>query len=1201
MTLIKTSDFFDDGYKKDLKEIAEQWRKLGEDVRAVAKLLQAAGKGVRKSLEETSTSTSGGQDQIKKMSKEIQQLQRVISRFEMATSEAGKAQAFWNEQTRKANYKNKIAAQEVMAKAGSYKQLSAQLKIAVDELQSMEIVESKTSQRGKELRKEVDRLNKSITDFDKEMGNYRRNVGNYSSALKGAKLQTDNYGKTVKNVTGLVKRFVAVYLGFEAFRSAVRITRDLTVQTDSLRLAYSKIIPDSGKLAKTNAFLSKTAENYGIDINSLRKNYLRFTAASRSTNLSMEETQAIFNSVAKAGSVMGLEAIRMDRAFNALEQMLSKGKVSSEELRQQLGDSLPGSMEIMADALDVTTLELSKMLEEGKILSEDALPKFAKQLEITYGIQNLTRVENLAASQGRLKTAIIELVDAMETTGTFRDFYTAMADGVKFIARNVDAIKNLIKSITALGIAYAGLNFGAFISSIRLTRIGMLRLIVTIKQAVVATKAWNLALRSNPLGIMITGLSTVAGLLFAFRNELAPTNTELERTNRIYSDLNEQLRENIRLNEEKKPEDKESIADLTKRTTEEWKQAKIQEIRLKMREKEAQIERLSGVMQSPGIARALAMARSELSGLSKELKEVALVDPLGEMGRSTLFSQGQSNKKTKDDDTTPPADDEKAAAFKKERAIIDTMEDGFEKRKRLLKLNRDEEAWEWRGHKDLLILIEKKYQRELAELEEGEKSGVIKRNIAERLAEIELQRIYVQSAEESFKKIEALRRLDLEKAELIRDRDILNAKEGSSDKFDAEQEYLKQKLEINIKALKDINDLQDKYDKEGEKRDKEELRLKKEQLSIELEIENNKVKAQNLDKLQEELELLGNKIRYLRELKDLAKTDDEQRLIQSQIDAAESKFIAKSTQGVDAVGKTKDAKIFGFSLRKGIKKLLPEEVAGDEKKVDRAFEAVVSGFALAKDAMTDYYRTAIQLSNELVQQRNQEVASAERALDREIASRNAGYANFVDDAQKRLDQAKKNQEEALRQRQAFQRQQLIADSISQASGLTSAAVNIFKQFPFPLGLAFVAPMFGAFVAAKAKAFELTRQNFAEGDLSIIGGGRHGSGNDTLVGFSGGRAQFAEQGEARMILSRRVTAKYKDVLPDLFESLNRGTFDIDALKGTNSPIPSLVVNARTDTSRMEKELVAIRRQGETQTIYDNGKKVVIKGNRIKRYV
>jgi len=67
-------------------------------------------------------------------------------------------------------------------------------------------------------------------------------------------------------------------------------------------------------------------------------------------------------------------------SVNATQQMISKGVISSEELRQQLGESLPGAFQIAARAMGVTTQELSKILEQGQVLSEDFLPKFAQQL-----------------------------------------------------------------------------------------------------------------------------------------------------------------------------------------------------------------------------------------------------------------------------------------------------------------------------------------------------------------------------------------------------------------------------------------------------------------------------------------------------------------------------------------------------------------------------------------------------------------------------------------------------------------------------------------------------------------------------------------------------------------------------------------------------------------------------------------------------
>ena len=91
-------------------------------------------------------------------------------------------------------------------------------------------------------------------------------------------------------------------------------------------------------------------------------------------------------------------------AFLALEQMMSKGVVSAEELRRQLGERLPGAVSMMAEALDVTVAELQDMLKAGEVLSNEALPKFAQVLEQRFS-GSLERTFNRAGSNlGRLQT-----------------------------------------------------------------------------------------------------------------------------------------------------------------------------------------------------------------------------------------------------------------------------------------------------------------------------------------------------------------------------------------------------------------------------------------------------------------------------------------------------------------------------------------------------------------------------------------------------------------------------------------------------------------------------------------------------------------------------------------------------------------------------------------------------------------------------
>ena len=86
----------------------------------------------------------------------------------------------------------------------------------------------------------------------------------------------------------------------------------------------------------------------------------------------------------------------------ALGQMMSKGKISSEELRRQMGERIPIAMQAMANAAGVSIQQLDKMLKNGDIYSKDILPRFAEELDKLPGSVN---VDNIETSVNRLKTA----------------------------------------------------------------------------------------------------------------------------------------------------------------------------------------------------------------------------------------------------------------------------------------------------------------------------------------------------------------------------------------------------------------------------------------------------------------------------------------------------------------------------------------------------------------------------------------------------------------------------------------------------------------------------------------------------------------------------------------------------------------------------------------------------------------------------
>jgi len=227
-----------------------------------------------------------------------------------------------------------------------------------------------------------------------------------SSGFKNLIKSALAYGAAMIGITQIIRFFTTTLF-------------NLTKKLDSLNFSMKTVIKDTKEFAATTLFLTKTSINYGLDLLTLTERYIKFRAAAMQSNLAASETMKIFDSTAKAAAVLGLKTDEVNGVFLALEQMISKGKVTTEELRRQLGERLPGAFGIMASAIGVSIVELDKMLKAGEVLSSDALPKFAVALEKAYGIESVEKVNTLASAQGRLKTTWVEFVEAIKASNTY--------------------------------------------------------------------------------------------------------------------------------------------------------------------------------------------------------------------------------------------------------------------------------------------------------------------------------------------------------------------------------------------------------------------------------------------------------------------------------------------------------------------------------------------------------------------------------------------------------------------------------------------------------------------------------------------------------------------------------------------------------------------------------------------------------------
>lgn len=234
----------------------------------------------------------------------------------------------------------------------------------------------------------------------------------YEADLSVATTKTKQFGQEAERAgtrgTALASAMRALGIGFSAF-TAVQVIKQISqtgIAFEQMRLALKSISADTGEAAQRFQFVAGEAERLGVDIETAVQGYTRLAAATRGTNLEGEETARIFSAVSEASARLSLSTADAAGVMRALAQIASKGTLSAEELRQQLGDRLPGAFQIAADAMGVTTAKLNDMLQKGEIASEEFLPKFADAMRRAFSTDSRTRIDSTQASFSRLVNEI---------------------------------------------------------------------------------------------------------------------------------------------------------------------------------------------------------------------------------------------------------------------------------------------------------------------------------------------------------------------------------------------------------------------------------------------------------------------------------------------------------------------------------------------------------------------------------------------------------------------------------------------------------------------------------------------------------------------------------------------------------------------------------------------------------------------------
>lgn len=326
---------------------------------------------------------------------------------------------------------------------------------------------------------------------------------------------------------------------------------------------------------------------------------------------------------------------------------------------------------------------------------------------------------------------------------------------------------------------------------------------------------------------------------------------------------------------------------------------------------------------------------------------------------------------------------------------------------------------------------------------------------------------------------------------------------------------------------------------------------------------------------------------------------------QAQIDAAKA-----TVKGIDRELSELNDFIKNIG-KKGLGGTLLEKLGFDDDQVDALKDAV----NIVIEQLQSIVDAEVEMSKQIVEAAEARVEAAQKAYDAEIEARNNGYANNVATARKELEQEKKNQQEKQKMLQAAQKRQEALNTVIQASSLITASANLWSSFSSipivgpALALAAIATMWTSFAVAKIKAKQVTASQsdeYGEGGLEFLEGGSHASGDDIDLGVRNKKKHRmrAEGGEALAIISKKRTRKYKKILPDVIDSLNKGTFEdkyLNAFASSDGLSISLNSNGNMDLSKIEDDVRSIRKQSETKYYALPNGAVVIQHKNVKRII
>ena len=258
-----------------------------------------------------------------------------------------------------------------------FKLKSAEIKKHEARLLSLQGVQRGSITALKAKRAELIQVRNNLKLNSTEYNRLTAEIEKFDTTLKGNNSQLDKSKKKTLGFVNVFAKIAIVSAGIQSISAALRSVGNAidvytrrTKDVEGFNLAIQNVGFSQSETTRVFRQAEITANSLGAPLQQVEKSYRRMIPALKAVGTSAADSDKFIEAISARSQTLGLNTEQSGRLLEAFAQVLSKGKLQAEELNQQISE-LDGAFRTqLADALGVTTAELTEMISNSEITAD---------------------------------------------------------------------------------------------------------------------------------------------------------------------------------------------------------------------------------------------------------------------------------------------------------------------------------------------------------------------------------------------------------------------------------------------------------------------------------------------------------------------------------------------------------------------------------------------------------------------------------------------------------------------------------------------------------------------------------------------------------------------------------------------------------------------------------------------------------------